>query len=78
MAEDRRRLTGRAGDPLHLIVTTWAEAVPRYDEAILAVRRTLERGPVTNLAVAGNFVGQIGVAGLLEGAAEAVRSLYSP
>jgi len=78
LAEDRRRLTGRATDPLHFSITAWAEAVPRYDEALLAVRRALAHRPLTNLAVAGNFVGQIGVAALLESAADAVRSLYSP
>jgi len=78
VAEDRRRLTGRSDEPLLVSVTAWAEAVPRYDEAILAVRRALQDRPLTNLAVTGNFVGQIGVAGLLESAAGAVRSLYSP
>lgn len=78
VAEDRRRLTGRSDEPLLVSVTAWAEAVPRYDEAILAVRRALQDRPLTNLAVTGNFVGQIGVAGLLESAVGAVRSLCSP
>jgi protoporphyrinogen/coproporphyrinogen III oxidase len=72
---DRAQFTGRSVAPLDISVTAWAEAVPRYDEAVTAVQRAIRERPLTNLSLTGNFVGRIGVAGLLERAEEAAASL---
>ena len=71
LADDRRRLTGRDDEPLSVHITRWPAAIPVYDQAILdGARRALASLPPW-LALAGNYLGQIGVAALLDQAAAA-------
>lgn len=65
LAEDRTCLTGRRDAPLAAFVTRWAHAVPVYDSAILDVKRAVAGLP-PGIALAGNYLGQIGVAALLD------------
>lgn len=65
LAEDRTRLTGRRDMPQATFVTRWADAVPVYDSAILDVKRAAADLP-PGIALAGNYLGQIGVAALLD------------
>ena len=53
---------------MHL--TRWPRAIPVYDNAVTALRQGLDRLPST-VALAGNYLGRIGVAALLEGAERA-------
>lgn len=66
---DRERLTRRRDEPLDVVVTRRVPALPVYDTSILAVRRHLPDLPPW-LRLAGNYVGQIGVAALLARAEE--------
>lgn len=72
LAADRQRVTGRHADPLSMHITRWAQAIPVYDDA---VRRVVEAQSTLPpwLALAGNYLGRIGVAALLEQAAAAAR-----
>jgi oxygen-dependent protoporphyrinogen oxidase len=73
LAADRRRITGRDASPLFLHITRWPAAIPVYDAAIRDVGPSLASLP-SWLALAGNYLGRIGVAALLEqGAAAADR-----
>jgi len=73
LADDRQHLTGRREDPLETPITRWPSAVPVYDFAILAVQRAVADLP-PGIALAGNYLGQIGVAALLDlGEAAAAR-----
>lgn len=65
LAADRRRLTGRDSTPLSLHITRRPEAIPIYDHAIRGVAPALESLPPW-LGLAGNYLGRIGVAALLE------------
>jgi protoporphyrinogen oxidase len=64
LAGDRQLLTGRRDTPLAVHVTRWSQAVPVYDQAIVALKRELSALPAW-LALAGNYLGTIGVAALL-------------
>ena len=72
LAMDRQRLTGRNADPLSICMTRWPAAIPVYDDAILSVQNELPSLPPW-LALAGNYLGKIGVAPLLDIAAGAAR-----
>jgi oxygen-dependent protoporphyrinogen oxidase len=73
LAADRRRVTGRDASPLSLHITRWPAAIPVYDAAIRQVGSSLDSLPPW-LALAGNYLGRIGVAALLQqGAAAADR-----
>jgi len=61
---DRQLLTGRRDTPLAVHVTRWSQAVPVYDQTIVAIKRELPALP-NWLALAGNYLGTIGVAALL-------------
>jgi len=65
LAADRRRITGRDATPLSTHITRWPEAIPLYDAAIRKVVPALASLPPW-LGVAGNYLGRIGVAALLE------------
>lgn len=65
LADDRYLLTGRRAEPLSAHITRWQQAIPVYDEAIAAVAGELRSLPPW-LALAGNYLGRIGVAALLE------------
>lgn len=65
LAADRFALYGRADRPLSVHVTRWPRAIPVYDEAILQLRHSLGELP-RHVALAGNYLGRIGVSALLE------------
>ncbi|MDO8679258.1 MAG: FAD-dependent oxidoreductase [Acidobacteriota bacterium] len=73
LAADRRRVTGRDATPLSVHLTRRPAAIPVYDAAIGQVAPSLASLPPW-LALAGNYLGRLGVAALLEqGAAAANR-----
>lgn len=74
LAEDRAALTGRREEPLASHVTRWPLAVPVYDQAIIDVTASLTGLP-SWIALAGNYLGRIGVAALLDQAAYAAARL---
>lgn len=74
LTEDRRRVTGRDDPPLAVYITRWPAAVPVYDRRILEVVAKLPSLPPW-LALAGNYLGKIGVAALLERAAAAANAV---
>lgn len=72
----RTRLTGHDAPPLLVDGTTWAEALPLYDAAVLSVRASLAERP-SWLALAGNYLGRLGVASLLDVAETAARDVHA-
>jgi protoporphyrinogen/coproporphyrinogen III oxidase len=70
LAADRRLLTGRDQPPIAVHITRWPQAIPVYNDAIVRVRHELTTLPPW-LALAGNYLGRIGVAALLDLAAAA-------
>lgn len=70
LAADRRRVTGRDATPLSVHITRWPAAIPVYDAAIRGVGPALGSLPPW-LALAGNYLGRIGVAALLDRSAAA-------
>jgi protoporphyrinogen/coproporphyrinogen III oxidase len=71
---DRQLLTGRRDTPLAVHVTRWSEAIPVYDRTILYLKRELPALPDW-LALAGNYLGTIGIAALLVRAESAAARL---
>ena len=71
---DRQLLTGRRDVPLAVHVTRWPEAIPIYDRTIVALREELPALPPW-LALAGNYLGTIGIAALLGRGEAAARRL---
>jgi oxygen-dependent protoporphyrinogen oxidase len=65
LAADRERLTGRAQLPQSMHITRWPQAIPVYDASILGVMAASAALPPW-LSLAGNYLGRIGVAALLE------------
>jgi oxygen-dependent protoporphyrinogen oxidase len=65
IAEDRFRLAGRNDEPLASRLTRWEQAIPIYDENIPAIAGEMSSLP-PGLALAGNYLGRIGVAALLD------------
>ena len=74
LADDRHRLTGRSQAPLASHVTRWPRAIPVYDRTIAEVQAALSALP-SKTALAGNYLGRIGVAALLSGAQDAASQL---
>ena len=74
LAGDRQLLTGRRDTPLAVHVTRWRQAIPVYDHAIVALKKELPALPGW-LALAGNYLGTIGVGGLLARAESAAARL---
>ena len=74
---DRALLTGRSDAPVASYVVRQVPALPVYDAAVLQAQAAADGLP-PNLAVAGNFLGRLGVSSLLIGAAEAVERLLAP
>jgi oxygen-dependent protoporphyrinogen oxidase len=64
LAGDRLKVTGRSDQPLAVHITRWPKAIPVYDEAVRGVVAALPSLP-PHLALAGNYLGKIGVAALL-------------
>jgi oxygen-dependent protoporphyrinogen oxidase len=65
LANDREALTGRRDQPIATHISRWPRAIPVYDTAVLDVKNAIGSLPPW-LALAGNYLGQIGVAALLE------------
>ena len=76
LADDRARLTGRREPPVASHLTRWPSAIPVYDETILDVKASLASLPPW-IALAGNYMGRIGVAALLDQAEEAAARLHA-
>lgn len=74
LAADRYVLCGRHATPLSSHITRWPQAVPVYDGSIAELQSTLDALP-PGIALAGNYLGRIGVAALLRTAADAAARL---
>jgi oxygen-dependent protoporphyrinogen oxidase len=74
LRSDRRVVTGVDVAPVAVYPTIWPEAIPVYNTAVLDAARTLPALPPW-LAVAGNYLGKIGVAGLLDIAHDAAAKV---
>jgi oxygen-dependent protoporphyrinogen oxidase len=70
ISTDRAVLTGRSDPPVACYVTRHRDALPVYDAAILDALAALPDLP-PRLAIAGNYLGRLGVSSLLEGASDA-------
>ena len=71
---DRAVLTGRADRPVAVYITPRPDALPLYDAALIGAGRTAAELPPT-LALAGNYLGAIGVSRLVDGGAAAAARL---
>jgi oxygen-dependent protoporphyrinogen oxidase len=67
---DRQRLMGATARPIAFYVTRWAQGIPVYDEAVLAAGALMKTLPPW-LGLAGNYLGRIGAASLIEVSEEA-------
>lgn len=76
VASDRARLTGRRVAPVSWHVTPQIDALPVYDQAIVDAMAALGELPTT-IAIAGNYLGRLGVSKLLDGAAEATARIFT-
>jgi oxygen-dependent protoporphyrinogen oxidase len=74
LANDRQTLTGRSAAPLSTTITRWSQAIPVYDRAVADVAAAVDTLP-PRVALAGNYLGRIGVAALLEVAEQAAVRL---
>jgi oxygen-dependent protoporphyrinogen oxidase len=74
LAADRRVLTGRDEAPIAIHVTPAASLLPVYDQAVLRTQQALGELP-PQLALTGNYLGRLGVSGILETAVESARRL---
>ena len=74
LAADRYVLCGRHATPLSSHITRWPQAIPVYDGAIAELQSALDALPA-EIALAGNYLGRIGVAALLRTAADAAARL---
>jgi oxygen-dependent protoporphyrinogen oxidase len=70
LAADRYVLCGRHATPLSSHITRWPGAIPVYDGTIGELPSVLEALP-PGIALAGNYLGRIGVAALLQTSAGA-------
>jgi oxygen-dependent protoporphyrinogen oxidase len=74
LAADRRILTGRDQDPVAVYPSPAPALVPLYDEAVLMARAALADLP-TRVAIVGNYLGRLGVSGLVESAHDSATRL---
>jgi protoporphyrinogen/coproporphyrinogen III oxidase len=74
LAGDRLKATGRSAEPLSAHITRWPQAIPVYDRAVIRLSHDLPLLPPW-LALAGNYLGTIGVAALLKRAASAAARI---
>jgi oxygen-dependent protoporphyrinogen oxidase len=74
LAVDRYVLCGRHAAPLSSHITRWPAAIPVYDQAIADLQSALDALP-PGIALAGNYLGRIGVAALLQAGADAASRL---
>jgi oxygen-dependent protoporphyrinogen oxidase len=78
VAADRRVLTGRDTAPIGAYTTPQLGALPVYDHAVLDAIDAVEReGLPPGVALAGNYLGRLGVSKLIDGAAEAAAGVIS-
>jgi oxygen-dependent protoporphyrinogen oxidase len=79
MLEDRRQLTGRNDAPLDAHVTPQPAAIPVYDAAVAAAIDALRAHPLPEtLAIAGNYLGRLGISKLVDGAFQAAAAIMRP
>jgi protoporphyrinogen oxidase len=77
LMRDRATLTGRTSIPLALHITPHPDALPAYDAAVVRAQAALAGLPGA-MAIAGNYLGRLGVSKLIDGAAEAAARLSTP
>ncbi|TAK18771.1 MAG: FAD-dependent oxidoreductase [Acidobacteria bacterium] len=73
---DRERLMGSAARPVACHVTRWPQGIPVYDDAVLAAGALVGSVPAW-LGVAGNYLGRIGAAALIEVSEEAATRVLA-
>jgi oxygen-dependent protoporphyrinogen oxidase len=71
---DRNRLTGRSDSPIAVYPLAHPAELPVYDASVVTVRGLRSELP-PKLALAGNYLGRLGVSALVEEGAEAARRL---
>jgi oxygen-dependent protoporphyrinogen oxidase len=76
LAKDRTRVTGRMVAPMSLHITPHPDALPLYNTAVVHAQSALAALPRT-IAIAGNYLGRLGVSKLVDGAAEAAGRISS-
>jgi oxygen-dependent protoporphyrinogen oxidase len=76
VSADRTRVTGRRVAPVSWHVTPQMDALPVYDQAVVDAEAALGELPPT-IALAGNYLGRLGVSKLLDEAAEAAARITS-
>ena len=74
VAADRYVLCGRHAAPLSSHCSRWPQAIPVYDGAIAELNAAVDTLP-PGIALTGNYLGRIGVAALLQQAADAVNRI---
>lgn len=74
VAADRGVLTGRADRPVAVYITPRPNALPLYDAALLDAARAAQALPPA-IALAGNYLGALGVSRLVDGGAAAAARL---
>lgn len=78
LAADRQRLSGSAAVPLETRVTMWPEGLPLYDTQLEAkLPKIFEESEHAGITLAGNYLGRLGLAQLLEGAADTAERLVA-
>jgi protoporphyrinogen oxidase len=75
VVQDRHRLTGRDDAPIAVYTKVHRNALPVYDRAVLDAHAALSSLP-PRLAVAGNYLGQLGVSALVDSAAATALHLH--
>ncbi len=73
LADERRQLHGRHEEALEIHITRWAEALPHYSTDLERVLTTLPSLP-PGIGLVGNYLGRIGLNGIVERAAQVARN----
>ena len=74
MEADRRMLTRRAEPPVACYIRRQPAALPVYDTSVLDAQAALPELP-PHIAIAGNYLGRLGVSHLIRGAADAAARI---
>jgi oxygen-dependent protoporphyrinogen oxidase len=69
LRSERERLVGRHEETLATHITRWPKALPHYSIELERVLKTLHSLP-TDIKLVGNYLGRIGLAGIIERAAQ--------
>jgi oxygen-dependent protoporphyrinogen oxidase len=72
IALERRRLYGQQDGPLSVHLTRWSQALPHYSTELEHVLTTFPSVP-SEVALVGNYLGRIGLSGILERAAHVAK-----